>query len=204
MWNYIPNLATVLLAMLQLAKDWSAHQTTWRRAGVLCFIALLGVGGTINTYYSTRNANQLRAELEATRKALTPAKAELESSLGNVTDTLENLEVKELAVQPDLDDSVAFTLSVVNKSPVQANNGSIFVRICELCTFSEEPRRFIRPTGASGYDRQMMFAAIPAITGIAIPLKIKPPESPHRFDVAVTLRCENCIVKPTEILHINF
>jgi hypothetical protein len=263
MWNYIPNLATVFLAVLQLAKDWGAHQTTWRRAGVLCLIVLLGVGGTINAYYSRRNANvqhnedqkriaglqtavetakeaqenntkqflqslsdlsqklsdlqsqvktsglqkeaaQLKAELESTQKALTPQKAELEASLGNVTDKLENLDVKELSVVPDPDGTVTFTLSVVNKSGVQARSGSIFLRICEECSFTEEPTRFIKPVGAISTDREMMFQSIAAITGIAVPLKIKPPQPRHRFEIAVTLRCENCTVSRADLLHINY
>jgi hypothetical protein len=56
MWSYVPALATVLLALLQLAKDWGAHQTTWRRAFVLALIVLLGMAGAVNTLYSSRRA----------------------------------------------------------------------------------------------------------------------------------------------------
>jgi hypothetical protein len=62
MWNYLLSLATVGLAGLQLAKDWGAHQTSWRRAAVLFLILLLGAGGAINTYYSGKRTAALRAE----------------------------------------------------------------------------------------------------------------------------------------------
>src|SRR5208282_1857445 len=56
MLNYLPSLATVLLAVMQLAKDWGAHQTNWRRVLVLVAIVLLGVGGSVNTYYASRRS----------------------------------------------------------------------------------------------------------------------------------------------------
>ena len=56
MLGYLPSLATVLLALLQLAKDWGAHQTHWRRASVLVAIMLLGVGGSVNTFYANRKS----------------------------------------------------------------------------------------------------------------------------------------------------
>jgi hypothetical protein len=261
--NYVLNLATAFIAAFQLAKDWGAHQATWRRAAVLSLIVTLGVGGTINTYYAGKKASavheedqrqigglkkavetankaqdsntaqflqsfstltqklsdlqtqvktsglqkeaaRLRAELEATQKALTPQRAELVSSLGNVTDTLENLGVTESSVPRGIDGTISFTATVVNKSPVQATNGSIFLRICEQCTFADEPKRFMKPVGAPDYDRQMMFATIPATTGIAVPLKIKTPDRTHRLEIQFVLRCENCTVHPPELLHINY
>jgi hypothetical protein len=264
MWGYIPTLVTVFLAGLQLAKDWGAHQATWRRITVLVLIILLGIGGAVNTFYAnkralnlnttnqaviaslqraveTANRNQadntkqyvesygalsqklsdlqsqlktaglskeaasLRTELESTRKALEPPTAELEASLGTVTDKLENLEVKEIPVTSSLDGTLSFTITVANKSKVQANNGSVFVRICEQCTFAEEPARFIKPVGAPIYDREMPFQVVNVGTGLAIPLKIKPPVAfSRRIEIAVTLRCNNCLVGPAQNLYIDY
>src|SRR5690349_15586501 len=52
MWNYVSPVIVAVLAGFQLAKDWSAHQTTWRRAVILILIVLLAIGGAINTYYA--------------------------------------------------------------------------------------------------------------------------------------------------------
>jgi hypothetical protein len=274
MWNYIPNVATVILAMLQLAKDWGAHQTTWRRATVLCLIVLLGAGGGINTYYSSKKASalraedqrnaskqhsedrqqiaglqkaveaanaaqesdtkqfllsfssllqkvgdlqsqvktaglqkeaaQLRAELESTQRSLAPQKAELESTLAEPKDTLEGLGVKGVFARRAPDGTITFTVYVVDNSLVQAKNGSIFLRICEACMFSEEPARFTRPVGAEAYDREMIFQAISARAAIAVPLRVQPPALAHQFTVAVTMRCENCVVRDAEFLHIDY
>ncbi len=58
MLNYMLPIAAAFLAALQLAKDWGAHQTTWRRVVVLSLIVLVGIGGALNNYYSGRKASK--------------------------------------------------------------------------------------------------------------------------------------------------
>lgn len=263
MLPYLPSLATVALALLQLAKDWGAHQAHWRRALVLLAIMLLGVGGTVNTYYASKKseaqrigdqqriagleqavktantnqeantkqfvqsfgdlsgklgnlqtqlktanlqkeATQLRAELEATQKAMTVPKADVQATLGEVVEgTLENLNVKEIWVADSPDGSVGFTVHVINKSKVQARKGSIFVRLCQSCEFKEEPARFTKPIGSPTYDREMPFDLINASTEVAIPLKVNAPTVRKRFEVDVTVRCENCMFRDKDSLFIN-
>ena len=58
MLKYLPTVAMAFLAVLQLAKDWGAHQTTWRRAVVLVLILLLAAAGTVNIYYSDSRASK--------------------------------------------------------------------------------------------------------------------------------------------------
>ncbi len=151
-----------------------------------------------------KEAAKLRAELESTQKALKPPQAELVASLGEVTDTLENIGVTERSVQRGLDGTVSFTVKIVNTSTVQAKAVSIFLRVCEPCKFAEEPKEFIKPIGTEDYDRQMTTQLLAATTGIAVPLKIKPPEGKHRFELAVTLRCENCTAHQKQALYINY
>jgi hypothetical protein len=54
MLDYLPYFATVLLALLQLAKDWGGHKKNWRRGLVLGAIMLSGIGGSVNTYYTKK------------------------------------------------------------------------------------------------------------------------------------------------------
>jgi hypothetical protein len=56
MLNYVLPVAASLIALLQLAKDWGAHQTTWRRGAALVLIVLFGVGSAINSYYASKGA----------------------------------------------------------------------------------------------------------------------------------------------------
>ena len=91
---------------------------------------------------------QLQTDLSNTRKALTPPQAELVTSVGDVTEDMQNLDVKEKTVLPASDGTVSFTITVANKSDVQAKSGGVFLRICTLCSYAEEPTRSIQPTGA--------------------------------------------------------
>jgi len=65
MWNYILSLAATGLALLEMAKDWREHKTTWRRATVLCLITLSLIVSAINTYYSGRDADRQHREDQA-------------------------------------------------------------------------------------------------------------------------------------------
>src|SRR5260370_14289159 len=56
MWNYILPISAAFLALLQLAKDWGAHKTSWRRVTVLVLIVAIGLGGAINSYYTDRKS----------------------------------------------------------------------------------------------------------------------------------------------------
>ncbi len=261
MLSYLAIFATITLALLQLAKDWGAHQTHWRRALVLILIIASGVAGSINLHYSnkkaaqqheydqrqitalgkaveTANTNQeantkqfvksfgdlsqkltgmqvavktaglqkeaaqLKKELEATQKALVLPKAELLVSLGDLPQATEI--TKEMALLPNADGTLSFSVSVFNKSGVQARNGSIFLRLCTGCGYVEEPSRFTKPPGAIDADREMIFQAISAVSKITIPLKIKPPDGAHTVDVGATVRCENCSVEDFHRLTLKF
>lgn len=264
MWQYIPTLATTLLAAAVLAKDWQAHKTHWRRGLVLFLIMLSGLGGMANTYYSNKNnsqrrledqnqiagltkamdtekkalesntkaflqsfkdlsdklnnlesqvktahlqeeANRLRKELEATQKALNPPKATLVPSLGDVTEKLENLDVKQIPVKQSGDGTISFTITVVNISTVDAMDGSIFLRICEGCAYAEEPARFRKAVASEPTDREMVFHSIRARTSIGIPLKSIPAPGKHnRIETALTLRCSNCEFTPRQNLYVKY
>jgi len=98
-----------------------------------------------------------------------------------------------------------FTITVVNKSAVQAKNGAITVRICPRCEFAEEPKGFGKPENGPSSDRARAFSAFEATTVMEIPLKVKDPfPSPRRMEVDVTLRCENCRVEPKTTLFVNY
>jgi hypothetical protein len=65
MLNYVLPIAASFIALLQLAKDWGAHQTTWRRGAALLLIMLFGVGSAINIYYSSQRAAAQHANDQA-------------------------------------------------------------------------------------------------------------------------------------------
>ena len=93
---------------------------------------------------------------------------------------------------------------VANTSTTQTGKGAIYVRICEPCTYVKEPDRFRKAPGAQDYDREMMIDQVGAGIAIAIPLKIQVPTNSNNIQVSVTTRCENCEVRPSDKLYVNF
>lgn len=73
MLNYFLPIAASLIALFQLAKDWTAHQTNWRRGAVLILIILFGVGSAVNNYYVNRRATRQQISDQAEIKALKTA-----------------------------------------------------------------------------------------------------------------------------------
>jgi len=131
-------------------------------------------------------------------------KAEIECSVAEVGQNMENLGVKETLVRPEQDGTVRFAITLANKSKVQAKNGSVFLRICEACEFAEEPPGFYKQLVEKNQDREMDFPTLHAYTGWPIPLRIRIPPGSRQFAVGVTSRCENCVFRPTETLLIRY
>jgi hypothetical protein len=65
------------------------------------------------------------------------------------------------------------------------------------------PKGFKRAEGAPDYDRYTDMDNLPAGVAIGIPLKVKPPLLSNGFEVDVTLRCENCTIKPASKLFVG-
>src|ERR1041385_4139411 len=60
MWKYLPSILATLIACGQLAKDWGAHKSTWRRVTVLTLIFVLAIVNGINIHYSEKSASERR------------------------------------------------------------------------------------------------------------------------------------------------
>lgn len=71
--NYLLPIVTALLALFYLAKDWESHRKSWRRGAVLGLIILFGIGGTINTYYTSNRTDSERLEAQTQIAGLTKA-----------------------------------------------------------------------------------------------------------------------------------
>jgi len=111
--------------------------------------------------------------------------------------------LRKITVPRQADGTVEFTITVVNRSKVQARTGGIFVRLCRKCNFDKEPLGFKKAQGAPEYDRYTDMDNLPAGLAINIPLKVKPPPSSSGFEVEVTPRCENCMVNPATKLFVS-
>jgi hypothetical protein len=108
-----------------------------------------------------------------------------------------------ITVPRQADDTVEFTITVVNRSKVQARTGSIFVRLCRKCSFVKEPPGFKKAQGTPEYDRYTDMDNLPAGVAMQIPLKVKPPPLSSGFEVDVMPRCENCTVNAASKLFVD-
>ncbi len=105
MLNYFLPIAASFIALLQLAKDWGAHQTTWRRGTALALIVLFGVGSAINNYYSsqrvaTQHAND-QVEIKGLKTAVETANRAQEANTTQFLNAFDKLskEVRDLQTQ---------------------------------------------------------------------------------------------------------
>jgi len=63
MWNYVLPVVAALYALLNLIKDWKAHQHPWRQILASILIVVIGVGTGINNYYSGKTVAKRDKEL---------------------------------------------------------------------------------------------------------------------------------------------
>jgi hypothetical protein len=218
MLNYLINAVAIAYALLGLAKDWKAHQTTSRRILGLLLLLCAGIGAEINAYLTSRSTDQLsrqladigekasrlEAQLESTRNALDAPKAEIEGSLGDVGFDMENIERKDAYVEQRADGSVKFVVTVANKSKVQAKNGAIYLRICAKCEFVDVPADFHKAPDSIDQDMSRPFARMDPHTGQSIRLQVKPPEGSRQFMLSVTSPCENCMFRRNDELYVHY
>jgi hypothetical protein len=73
MLNYVLPVAASIYALLQLAKDWRAHQTPRRRVAAFILILLVGLGTAVNNYYSSQRAAKQHADDQSEIKSLKTA-----------------------------------------------------------------------------------------------------------------------------------
>jgi hypothetical protein len=163
----------------------------------------------VNTEPLLRQNQKLQEDLAETKRLIQATKDQidkpaLKATLAATLDDTTTLPKKEITVTQQLDGSIEFTLYVMNTSAVQAKNGTVFVRVCESCSFAKEPAGFTKAQGSHEFDRASPFALISAGTVLAIPLSVMPPRDAHRVAVAALYRCENCEVSPRDDLFVNF
>jgi hypothetical protein len=92
---------------------------------------------------------------------------------------------------PDGNVSVEFV--IVNSSNVSAIRGEIVLRICQICQYAKEPEGFVKRNGASDNEGSKLFEHIlPNSIAEKMTAEITVPLNVRRFEVDVTVICENC------------
>jgi hypothetical protein len=100
-----------------------------------------------------RQNQVLLNEVQKTRDEVEAARATLQQprKLADLQATfsaeVEKLDLSEATAYRRLDGTLQFTINVVNPTDVQAKNGSIYLRLCQYCTYAEEPQTFSKACG---------------------------------------------------------
>jgi TolA-binding protein len=102
---YIIQVFTALLAVMTLAKDWGAHQSSWRRTGVGFLIISLMVVSAYNTYHTGKhNAQQhqedegkiakLQASVDTANKGQSDNTRQFLQQISNLSDKVAKLQTQ--------------------------------------------------------------------------------------------------------------
>jgi hypothetical protein len=155
-----------------------------------------------------KEIHDIRAQVNATRTSIEQPveKAELVATFNKdpgLPPEPDQAIIHKISVPRQTDGTVEFTISVMNKSKVQARELFVNVRICNKCRFAKEPSGFKKAPAAPDYDRYTEMNNLPIGVAIVIPLKVKPPDLSSGFEVDVTARCENCVVNPGRKLFVS-
>jgi len=188
--GYVLPIAAVLYGLLQLAKDWNAHKTTWRRAAVFILIMLVGVGGVINNY----------AELQKAQKAQAPApKAELSYSFApfpNAPPGQPITLITDKVLPLNADGSAHVEFNIVNTTDVDAVDVEVDFQICNGCRYAKEPEGLQNLAGLSENQRYLYMKDLLARTSYkTLSVDVIPPPSVQTFLVGVEYRCHTCVIE---------
>jgi hypothetical protein len=252
MLTYTLNIATAVLALLYLAKDWEAHKKSWRRLVVFGLIIAIGIGGIFNTYYTnkkidqqhdndqktiaglkvavdTANKNQidntklfvdafgklsqkvsdlqsqvktvglreeaskLKAQLEATQKALNPPKARLAFSF--IKSIPDGIPLRRIAL-PVKAGLVHIEFEVINTTAVPAHKPELLLQVCDACEYAVEPKDFIVVPGQNNSQRSRSFDRIlPKSLSPTMSADIRVPEGITSMEFGIIYRCDNCDIE---------
>jgi hypothetical protein len=151
------------------------------------------IGNTKDSISESLNkaTGDLNTSLGKVGKPDPPELAKLQFSFVSLDATTEPIET--LAVQQAPDGTISFPFIVRNISNVQAEGVDIWVNICKVCTYAEEPADFEHVKGAREWERHRVIPAINAGVGFGImTIKLKAPLGFPSIGTSFVGSCKNC------------
>lgn len=130
-------------------------------------------------------AEGLKTDLEATRKAMVPDKAVMDFSLDNHLGT-------HTSALKQINGITHVGFTVYNASDADALNGYVIVTLCDACKFKTEPAGGTHVNGAPENQRAIPFQESLAHTSLQrFEFDVAAPEFP--FQMAVVTVCHTCV-----------
>jgi hypothetical protein len=139
-----------------------------------------------------KEAAQLKAELAATQKALTPPKATLTFSFETPTDI--NAPPVRTVTLPVKDGLIHLEFNILNQTDVTALDGEVIILICVDCKFGSEPEGFIKLSGAPGTRNYKFSRILPKAFVKTLSVDIQVPPYAADVEFGVIYRCSNCTI----------
>lgn len=141
----------------------------------------------------------VQSELQNTQKALAPGpKAELTFTFVPWTNPAMGEPIHpatETLLPAEPNGSVHVEFTVLNITPVEAENVSLNVQICDQCTYASEPEGMNKIPGMSDTLRELTLSRLPAMGAFkTISLDIMVPPGIRKFMVGFTYRCTTCVL----------
>ena len=146
----------------------------------------------VSTAGLQKTADQLKAELAATQKALIQPKAILAFTFAKSWIDLPAIRKVTLPVKNDI---VHVEFTVMNETDTTALDGELTIIICDDCKFASEPPLFVKLPGQRDTHRILKFDRIFAKTELKIlSADIQVPSHIDAIEFGVVYRCKNCII----------
>lgn len=142
----------------------------------------------VKTSNLQQEADQLRADLEATKKALYVPQATLSFSF--VPFTQQN---SDFVVLNEVDGSVTLSFTVVNNTDANALEGTVIFRACNGCKIKSITGGFTKLPGEPDNQQNLDFQHIFARTNLpTMEATIIPPPDAESFQIGISYRCRTC------------
>jgi hypothetical protein len=207
-WPLIPIALTFVALLVGHIRDWRDHDR--RKRWFTIALGIFGLGSAIasgvGVVKGSHDADKTSGEMSALREQLEIAnqpkpKAALAPTFW--TPALPPDAVTGILVHAQ-GDTVHVDATLENVTDVLATNISLWITLCDECTFLTEPPGSCRPDGTPPNKRSLTY---PRLEGRAflgkIALDIRIPDNLDRFTLAFTRVCDTCIPHDTSVLTVN-
>lgn len=108
-------------------------------------------------------------------------------------DTQTPMPLLQKLLAPDADGVFTIDFSYQNESSTAANNMDVWIQICDLCEFAEEPAGFEKVKGSDERVRHRQIPILnPGVSFAKQTIKVKPKQKFLNFDIAFRYSCALC------------
>lgn len=154
-----------------------------------------------------QNQDLLR-EIEQTKRELIATRSKLSQPKAIPVATFPFRDIKQVPVTTTTasrgsEKFITLQFLIYNPSDVNATDGSLMLRICDLCEYADEPQGFVKVTNGNPRDREFDFRDIWAKSLMApLSAHIIIPPTVSSFEIRVWINCQTCSTGTPQLLNV--